>query len=358
MVPAGTRAEFSECVRVVFGRSGMLNTSQEVRGDSPRVARKVLLNVDFADVSLLPGGAGRANPMCSGLLTVLWRLLRRRSNSEADIRGSSGLQHGVALPMDVMLWVAAKQSPWAVRIGSSGRTSARTSIHGQWAREKPHSSSINRPHPSPCPSLHSVHFSHSLTSSSYVTRFNRRPMPKLQNMSEIRKARLAARESPADATDDKFNIERRPPFYLPDPANALREALYANGRQPSDDEKEAVYHQILAMVGPKYTSKAHSNFCTKKQRERTMGPRYIIAAKMQKNPNPTMVDLLIWKNEIGVSLWEVFRIVEVELSEVVKQTAQGECLVGHEDRLDCGQQCSNGVLGIPQISLQMNSFTF
>ena len=64
-------------------------------------------------------------------------------------------------------------------------------------------------------------------------------------------------------------------FHLTADDPLRRTALYAEGRQPSDGEKEQVYHQIVAIVGPRYnyTRKAHSNFCTKKQRERTMGPR-------------------------------------------------------------------------------------
>ena len=123
-------------------------------------------------------------------------------------------------------------------------------------------------------------------------------MPKSQNTTTIRQARLEACASPVDATDSNHDRKHR----LPKPANDLREgmvhsfpispsydfcteedasnltiilntscrpALYAEGRQPSNDEKLLVYQQIIAMVGPgNYTPKAHSNFCTKKQRER------------------------------------------------------------------------------------------
>lgn len=128
-------------------------------------------------------------------------------------------------------------------------------------------------------------------------------MPKSQHTTKIiRQARLAPNESP-DATNNDVNVVRKQaPRYLPKPASDLREgmsyslvsrlptssvkgtnalhltifdvlhrtALYDKGRLPSNDEKELVYQQIVAIpeVGRKYTRKAHSNFCTRRQRGR------------------------------------------------------------------------------------------
>ncbi len=50
---------------------------------------------------------------------------------------------------------------------------------------------------------------------------------------------------------------------------------------------------------------------------------------MKETPNPTLLDFMVWKKEIGASLWEVVRIAEAEVSDVIKQRANGECLVGH-----------------------------
>lgn len=219
-------------------------------------------------------------------------------------------------------------------------------------------------------------------------------MPKSQNTTMTRQARLAAGASP-DATDfDKLNNnQKHAPLRLPKPAKDLREgmipslpyhfrmgedalnltiilntssrtALFADGRQPSDDEKHLVYQQIIDIVGPGiYTPKVHSNFCTKKQRDRTerltrkrecpgcgtwhttdselpliafsfqwrllLGGPGIIAAKMQENPNPTLLDLMRWEKETGGSFEDVYRTAKAEVSDVIKERVQGECLVSH-----------------------------
>ncbi len=58
-----------------------------------------------------------------------------------------------------------------------------------------------------------------------------------------------------------------------------------------------------------------------------------IAAEMENIPNPTILDLMGWKYNTGLSFEEVFRIVMVELSDVVKERAKTEYMVGVESFL-------------------------
>ena len=50
-----------------------------------------------------------------------------------------------------------------------------------------------------------------------------------------------------------------------------RTALHAGGREPSKAEVAQSYKDIVAIVGPKYTKKIHSNYFSNKRRGRING---------------------------------------------------------------------------------------
>lgn len=56
---------------------------------------------------------------------------------------------------------------------------------------------------------------------------------------------------------------------------------------------------------------------------------------MKNAPNPTMLDLMVWKYTSGLSFEEVYRIAMAELSDVVKDRAKVEYLVGLDGTLGC-----------------------
>ncbi|EJF57177.1 hypothetical protein DICSQDRAFT_140624 [Dichomitus squalens LYAD-421 SS1] len=76
----------------------------------------------------------------------------------------------------------------------------------------------------------------------------------------------------AASMDSKASDKKATKFFLPRPAVDLREALYANGRQPSDSEKWTAYELIVKMEGcESYARKTHSNYCTHIERKRKAG---------------------------------------------------------------------------------------
>ncbi|EJF60669.1 hypothetical protein BD309DRAFT_992549 [Dichomitus squalens] len=120
--------------------------------------------------------------------------------------------------------------------------------------------------------------------------------------------------------DSKATDKKAKKFFLPQPAVDLREALYANGRQPSDSEKRAVYEMIVKMEGcESYARKTHSNFCTHIERKRKTGFRDYVVAWLQQVPNPSLADVLLWSRVLQVSPSVVFEIIMAEVPRGVTE---------------------------------------
>ncbi|PIL33783.1 hypothetical protein GSI_04408 [Ganoderma sinense ZZ0214-1] len=161
-------------------------------------------------------------------------------------------------------------------------------------------------------------------------------MPKHQALSNTRTTRLASGESPLAATmaagaeSVNTNIDhaeevKASKLRLPPAAAAIRKALHADGKEPTEDEIAQAYTEIAAMV-PGYSKKVHSNYFSSKRRGR-LGGRGVIATQMENAPNPSMHDIILWTYQTGLSSLDVFRIVMRELSDVVKEQAKTEYLL-------------------------------
>ncbi|PIL33784.1 hypothetical protein GSI_04409 [Ganoderma sinense ZZ0214-1] len=76
-----------------------------------------------------------------------------------------------------------------------------------------------------------------------------------------------------------------------------------------------------------YTRHMHSNWTTSHLRRRRSSPRAIIAAKLNDNPFPNVVDVAGWALEANMPETEAFRIVGELLPEAVKVQARFEHLL-------------------------------
>ncbi|KAM5544926.1 hypothetical protein V8D89_001037 [Ganoderma adspersum] len=159
-------------------------------------------------------------------------------------------------------------------------------------------------------------------------------MPKSQSSSNILPSSewpLAATTAATAAGASNINInidhvEVKPSkLQLPAPAVAIRKALYADGKEPTEDEIAQAYTEIVAIV-PGYSKKVHSNYFSSKRRGRISG-RDTIATGVQNAPNPTIHDIILWKLTTGLSYVDVFRIVMAEVPDIVKERAKTEYLV-------------------------------
>ncbi|TBU56283.1 hypothetical protein BD310DRAFT_633026 [Dichomitus squalens] len=124
----------------------------------------------------------------------------------------------------------------------------------------------------------------------------------------------------AASMDSKASDKKATKFFLPRPAVDLREALYANGRQPSDSEKWTAYELIVKMEGcESYARKTHSNYCTHIERKRKAGMKDHVAAWLQQVPNPSLADMLLWSRVLQVSPSIVFEIITKQVPRGVTE---------------------------------------
>ncbi|TBU56281.1 hypothetical protein BD310DRAFT_824074 [Dichomitus squalens] len=114
---------------------------------------------------------------------------------------------------------------------------------------------------------------------------------------------------------------RMPRRDLTDEGKALRLTLYANGHRPTNQEKWAVYAQIVALPGCQWYSRhLHSNWCSENDRVLANALRDYIVTCLHFVPNPTLQQMVLWANQAS---YDERQVVAATLEEFLSRNYVG-----------------------------------